>query len=411
MSAVRPEIYLHVGAPKTGTTFLQSVLWGSRKQLCQQGVTLPGRGIGQHAHAALDVREMYDEKTHAPRAHGGLDRFAEALADVRTPRALFSMEIIAPATPEQIDRFYAVLADFDIHVIITARDLARQIPSTWQQHLQRRVQRRYDAYLATVFDDPGLDCHVWRSQDIAEVARRWGASLTPDRVHIVTVPPPGAPKSVLLERFCSVIGVDPASIDTDAAQPNSSLSAPQAELMRRVNVALGERLKDRQDGYNQLAKGYLAREVLSSQPGPGLVLPVRYADRCRELSTRMVEQIRTAGYHVVGDLADMEPTVFGDDTVPAGAVRRRDLDANNATVAAAGVQAIAAMLQQRYDDLAVIADLKQRLADNSSRASRQRRRIGAVRRIPARLVGRLPRMGAAAGVRGLPATSAVTRPR
>jgi len=384
-------IYCHVGAPKTGTTYLQSVLWASRRELRRQGLTLPMRRVEDHVHAAQDVRELYNEKDYSPKARGGLDRFAKSLEHVHTPRALFSMEIIGSATPEQIERFYGALEGFEIHVIITARDLARQIPSAWQQRLKRRSRSSYDRYLSAVLDDPELTYGFWRGQDIAEVAQRWSAPLSPERVHIVSVPPAGGPRGLLLERFCSVIGVDPAQIDTDIADVNPSLSAPQAELMRRVNDALGDRLKDRRGQYNLLGKNYLAQEVLAPQSGPPLKLPIRYADRVRELSSRIADDIRAGGYDVVGDLADLAPTVFGQTTGD----EEFDLDATDATLVDAGVQAMATMLEHRYQDMQLISELRRQLGqpEGETWARKQRRRAAEVRQDPTLLLDRLRRSG------------------
>lgn len=38
-----PVIYLHIGAPKTGTTYLQNVLWRNRERLRTDGLLYPGR--------------------------------------------------------------------------------------------------------------------------------------------------------------------------------------------------------------------------------------------------------------------------------------------------------------------------------------------------------------------------------
>ena len=36
------RVYLHVGLPKTATTYLQTILWANRDALEEQGVRLPG---------------------------------------------------------------------------------------------------------------------------------------------------------------------------------------------------------------------------------------------------------------------------------------------------------------------------------------------------------------------------------
>ena len=360
-----------------------------------------------HLNVAHDVRK----RDRSPEVHGALDRFAAALERVDTPRALFTMEVAVAATPKQIKRFYAALSGFDIHVIITARDLARLIPAAWQQTVRSRSDQSFDLYLRELLDDPDLNHVIWRRLNIAEIARRWGGSLAPDNVHIVTVPPAGAPQGLLLERFCSVVGVDPECVETDVVRTNPSLKAPQAELLRRVNEALGDRLPDRAT-YRRLLNGFFAMTVLAAQSGPPLRLPMRYADTTHGLYERMATEIRNQGYDVVGDLADLEPTVFsaGDDTDLV------DLVASDANVAEAGVRALASMLEQRQRDLELIRELRERRqrdlelirelreqrraagasaarVSNESWMHRQRRRFATVRQNPSALVDRLRRTG------------------
>ena len=50
-----PRVFLHVGSPKTGTTFLQNVLWAQRDLAAQQGVSLPMNRFLDHYFAALDL--------------------------------------------------------------------------------------------------------------------------------------------------------------------------------------------------------------------------------------------------------------------------------------------------------------------------------------------------------------------
>ena len=49
------QVFLHIGLPKTGTTYLQSVLWESRAALARDGYLLPGSGHREHLWAALDL--------------------------------------------------------------------------------------------------------------------------------------------------------------------------------------------------------------------------------------------------------------------------------------------------------------------------------------------------------------------
>ena len=51
------RVLLHIGLPKTGTTYLQQVVWGNRDRLASDGILLPGFGHREHLWAALDLQE------------------------------------------------------------------------------------------------------------------------------------------------------------------------------------------------------------------------------------------------------------------------------------------------------------------------------------------------------------------
>lgn len=50
-----PEIVLHVGLPKTGTTSIQAALHLSARELAGHGILVPGRDHGDHQRAAYDL--------------------------------------------------------------------------------------------------------------------------------------------------------------------------------------------------------------------------------------------------------------------------------------------------------------------------------------------------------------------
>src|SRR4051812_22374835 len=54
---VRPVTYLHIGAPKSGTTYLQKTLWNNRAALRDRGVLYPGPDFFSHTHAVLDLTQ------------------------------------------------------------------------------------------------------------------------------------------------------------------------------------------------------------------------------------------------------------------------------------------------------------------------------------------------------------------
>src|SRR3954452_7154638 len=55
-SAASTTAVLHIGAPKTGTTFVQQVLWHNRARLAEKGVDYPFTGPREHFAATMDLR-------------------------------------------------------------------------------------------------------------------------------------------------------------------------------------------------------------------------------------------------------------------------------------------------------------------------------------------------------------------
>ena len=242
-----------------------------------------------------------------------------------------------------------MLADVEVHVVVTARDWARQIPAEWQQFVKTRHQGTYEHFLDALRDNPGH--RFWQAQDYAEILARWGAGLPPSQVHVVTVPPAGAPPGLLLERFCSAVGLDPTTLDSDTPRGNPSLGFEQAELMRRINTTLGDRMPKPRAGYNRVAKFWFAEKVLTTTAGTRLVLPADRWPWAQEISRAQVERLAAAGYDVVGDLSDLSPT----PPPPADAA---PMTASDAVLLDIALEGLAAALTQRDEDLGRIKELK-----------------------------------------------------
>lgn len=344
--------YVHIGCPKTGTSYLKSVLWASRENLAAQGLELPFEAPSDHFHLTLALRGMIDPAIDPPSAFTILERLPAAMAQAHSPRVLILHESLGPATVEQVHRLVDLLAGLEVHVVITARDLARQIPSGWQQRIQQREQITYADFLTAVVDRTPAAADFWANQDLLAITSRWGRAVPQERMHVVTVPPPGASPGLLLDRVCSLLDVNPDTLSAEAPRGNPSLGAVQAELLRRVNLALGDRLPHARAGYGRLGKRYLAGRVLSQQGGAPPVLPHDLYEWCERLSADVVAELGRRGYDVVGDLSELMPA--------PREYAEPEPELSEAAVAEAAARAMADMLDQRHRDLSRIDALKER---------------------------------------------------
>lgn len=329
---------LHVGAPKTGTTYLQDILWASPRALHDQGFRLPMRSSKDHFFLTLALRGRLDSAVDPPRAIDVLDRLRKELRKSDPHDLLISHELLAAVEQDRVDEFMALLGDFEVHVVVTARDLARQVPAEWQQQVKTRAELPYERFVRRVVSRRAA--HFWAVQDVASVAQRWGRHLPPEQVHIVTVPPAGSPPEELLSRFCTAVGLRPDDLSRDDARLNQSLGYDQTELLRRINLALGDRLPHPRNGYGATVKFWFAEQVLADQPPrQRLGLPMEHWDWVVGVSKEIVVRIERAGFRVHGELSDLVPVCEAADALRLP---------SEADLTATGVEVIAAMLADRH---------------------------------------------------------------
>ncbi|MCW2791351.1 MAG: hypothetical protein JWO76_449 [Nocardioides sp.] len=340
----RPQLlFLHLGMQKTGTSYLQSIFWRNQAELARQGLDLVPDSKRGAFHLMLRVRDRFQPDLDPPAVAGALERFTRDLADAPGPRALLSQESLAACTPTQIKTLLDACGEREVHVVLTVRDLGRQLPSAWQQTLQSGASMEYGAYLTRLQRLIRNDSHESRRLhlDPPLVLARWAEHLPPEQIHVVTVPPRGGGPTLLLERYCHVLGVDPTRLETEVASSNTGLGRVQSEVLRRVNADLGPEVKRRQV-YGDVGKRYFAVRVLGRQDGRRIKVPAEFEAWCRELSESHIAALTAARYSVEGDLGDLRSasSAFAED----------EGDPHEREVAAAAVGALVAMLEERAED-------------------------------------------------------------
>jgi hypothetical protein len=305
------KVYVHIGAPKTGTTYLQDRLARNARTLAQHEVHVPtGSAFVSpglfHFRAALD---LLGQDWGGPEGHaaGSWDTMVKKVNRL-SGTVIISHEILSPAAPEHIARLMSDLAEGEVHVVYSARDLARQVPAGWQESIKQGRRWSYRRYLGRVCGDRP----PWfaRAFDLPGVLGRWSAGLTPDRVHVVTVPSAETARArpeLLWSRFCTVFGIDPEWTPEDSERVNTSLGLAETLVLRRLNQRM-DRATRRESDYDQLIRGMLAEETLAarrrSQP---IALPPKLHDWAAERGRAWVDWIEGSGVDVVGDLADLVP--------------------------------------------------------------------------------------------------------
>lgn len=312
----RPRLYLHIGAPKTGTTYLQTVLDAASADLARAGLLFPG-GKGDQQQATRDLLAVGTARARLNRA-GAWPAMVE---QIRTwpQTVVFSNETLAIGLrPQRIPRLLDRLDSHEVHVVYTARDLVRQLPAAWQEALKNRDSTRFDEFTSRLASGEQLRRSVpgeriWLALDAVSVLDPWAQQIGRDRVHVVTVPTRGSDPRTLLDRIGRVVGLDLAAFDGGNAKPNVSLDVAEAALLRHLN----RHFADSGEGlpwprYVTLVKRFLANEALPrrSERRP-LWLTPKQLEWASEQSRLLAEAIAEAQFDVVGDLSDLTPATPG----------------------------------------------------------------------------------------------------
>lgn len=313
LRAMTPRpLYLHIGVGKSGTSAFQRYLWRAAEPLAAEGVGLPFVGRAEHVRnvlvplgyrSALGFVEPLDAAALRPVA----DRIRQTPGE----RLMMSVEDLAEADASRVEALTEVLgtAEVDLHVIVTARHLGKQIPSEWQQFLKHRRTIDYPSFLEEVRTGQGEDgAYFWQRQHLPQICARWGSGLAPDHVHLLSVPPVSEDPSAIYRLFATVVG-----FDHEVLQPrldvavNESYGYLEAEMLRRVNVALGKRLRDYEREYMPAIRKVLVSRVIKRDASAKITVPPEHIDWVRETAEQWVKELHACGYDLQGDVARLVP--------------------------------------------------------------------------------------------------------
>ncbi len=323
------RVFLHIGTMKSATTYLQQLCELNVDHLAASGVLWPPgdlryqavRDLFRREAAGVDFTRAWPTLARQIRRHPG---------DV-----VISNELLAAINTGHIRRLAKAVSPAEAHVIVTARDLARSMPSHWQTTIKNGRTHTWAEFAAAVCTDgPALDpdgpggqpseegvadasaIHewFWRRHDLLSLVARWQRYVPVDRISIVTVPPPGGDREDVARRFGSVIGVDMVGLTQPESWSNSSLGAHSAELLRRLNEQVVDvDRSERSIGYRGAVGGALAARAAEE---PTFALSQAQQEWVAARAHKVNAELEGLGPSVVGDLADLLPAA----APPPGAV-------------------------------------------------------------------------------------------
>jgi len=313
------RVFLHIGASKTGTTYLQGRLRANRKRLAAVGMLVP-MPLLDHFRFMLDVVDQLHDAPQQRLARGAADRVL-ARSGEWDGDVVISNELFAAASSQQVQRLCQRLAPAEVHVVYTVRDLARTLPAEWQQAVKGGMSTAFAEYVRAIraaYDQPlsGVPRVVGPGDAAAkfaalhrlpDVAARWTAGVRPDHVHVVVLPRSGADPEILWDRFSAALDVEPSVANRQPPRGNESLGAVEAEVLRRVNSKLAAHAVHDRQLREWVRRTFVMPVVMARHPGARIALRPDDHQWVRAEARALVAQLASAPYHVIGDLDELVP--------------------------------------------------------------------------------------------------------
>lgn len=327
------RVVLHIGPRKTATTYLQRIL----QALVLDGsldptvypVSSRDRLDHNHVPGLIDLAREAGAiglQEDAWRHQDGSD--ARALIDSVSSAAgavILSAEAMSVLMPEGAATVVSAFAPTPVDVVITARDLARVLPSSWQQHMRNGNFESYDDYLALRVEERTSGIYgtelrrgFWRAYRYADLATRWRASGARS-VRVATVPAAGAAPDLVWTRFVTAADVPglpdiPPRIPDDRA--NVSLTGAETYAVYGFNLAARAAGQGRRDV--RAAHRALLRRGWTDRPDRGarLGLPLAVQPTVASWAEQDSADLAGIGVDIIGDIADLAAPADGRDGVP-----------------------------------------------------------------------------------------------
>ena len=379
------RVYFHVGAPKTGTTYLQNVLFQNRELLAANGVRYPYTDPGQSFRSMQDFRGAGLAGGRAAEFKGEWEIVAGRAREWDGSTVIVSNELLGGSQPDRIARGLASVQPAEVHVVFTARDLARQLVSDWQEHIKHKHTVTLEQFVDDLIEF-GLDAPkpfgelFWGMHDATYVLNRWATVVPPERIHVVTVPHSSAPRDMLWRRFCAVTGLEPDLYDSGTERANPSMGVAETELVRRMNLDVQGMPHEH---YDPLVRKLLAEDILGGQ-SPRLMLPTGRLEWVHSRSQQLIDELAGSGYQIEGDLTELLPRPEDH----AAYISPTDLD--DADLAPAAIRAATGLLRHSARQRRRISELQAAVSGTrpppGGTRSRARSLLGRARRRAGRLV-------------------------
>jgi hypothetical protein len=278
VQTVRPDVVLHIGSGKTGTTSIQNFLHQNRRKLRRRaGLLVPkSPGVGRHIRLGLSIRsdeEMVKNVSYHRQGHDSPAALRESLHraleqeinDAGLPRLLLSDEALYGASQDAVRRLHDYLGSIggQLRVVVYLRRQDDHLASRYQQVVKVGETRRMADRVAEMDLSAPYDYHarlgIWRDH------------MAPDEMVVRPFQRDRFVDGDLMADFLDACAIDlPVTSLKSVRVHNESLDAETVEFLRILNLHL---VDDQGVERSRISHQKIVRRLIDGATGPTLTLP------------------------------------------------------------------------------------------------------------------------------------------
>ncbi|KAA1426301.1 hypothetical protein [Nocardioides antri] len=277
-----PEVVLHIGSDKTGTTSLQQLLRRNRRELAGRGILYPRApgpvrhaGLGLYArpdHALLESRDWLRGGYPAPDVFRRRlrRRLVREVATWAPARVVLSDESLARMAPDSITRLRGLIDALGgpVRVVVYLRRQDDHLVSRYQQAVKVGEVLPLAAWALRDFSS---------MYDFAALLRNWQGALGPREIVVRPFERARFSQGSLEQDFLDATGMDVRLADLRPVElRNESLGVEAVEMLRILNL---HRRENQGLPTWQISNRDHVKRLRGTESGPQVTLPEPDLDR------------------------------------------------------------------------------------------------------------------------------------